>query len=405
MLVLALETVTRAGSVALVDGSACDATTGDPARTHGERLPHDVTDWLARHGRSIADVDLFAVIAGPGSFTGLRVGIAAIQGFALSRSRAVVAVPTLDAMAHGWLSRTTLVDRRILVACLDGQRGEVFAAGWEVAPGHPLDDARVVFDPRVSPPDRLVRDLRSCAERAPLTIIGDGARRYAAIFTAPDSAVPMEIADVPVPLAAVAARIAAAHPDRAVAPHALRPIYIRRPDAVLARDRAHARAQAAADEFAGFTIDRAITREELAAVEALQRQTFTNPWAAESIRWELEHTDVARLYVMRAADRRVVAYCACWIVFDELHINSLAVDPSWRRRGLARRLLRTVLSEAVASGAQSATLEVRRSNEAARGLYEGLGFRVDGVRRDYYQHPREDALILWNRQLTQEPAV
>ena len=98
MLVLALETVTRAGSVALMDGDVCETTTGDPARTHGERLPHDVTDWLARHGKSIADVDLFAVIAGPGSFTGLRVGIAAIQGFALSRHRTVFG--TIDFRCH-----------------------------------------------------------------------------------------------------------------------------------------------------------------------------------------------------------------------------------------------------------------------------------------------------------------
>jgi ribosomal-protein-alanine N-acetyltransferase len=223
------------------------------------------------------------------------------------------------------------------------------------------------------------------------------------VLSVPD--LPLEIADAPVPLAGVAARLAAAHPEQGVVPHALRPIYIRRPDAVLARDRAHARAQAQQDPLAGFTIDRAVTREELAAVESLQRQTFTNPWAAESIKWELEHTDVARLYVMRAPDRHVVAYCACWIIFDELHINSLAVDPASRRRGLARRLLVNVLADAVASGAQSATLEVRRSNEAARALYEGLGFRVDGVRRDYYQHPREDALILWNRQLAAEASV
>jgi len=405
MLVLGLETVTRAGSVALVEGDVCAATSGDPVRTHGERLPHDVTDWLARHARSIADVDLFAVIAGPGSFTGLRIGIAAIQGFALSRHRSVVAVPTLDAMAQGWLGAETLGGRRLLVACLDGQRGEVFSAGWEVAPGQSLADARVVLDPRVSSPEILMADLQSCSGRAPITMVGDGARRYASIFAAPEPAVNVDVVDVPLPLAAVAARVAAAHPEQAVAPHALRPIYIRRPDAVLARDRAQGRAQAASDRLTGFTIDRAVTREELAAVEALQRQTFTNPWAAESIRWELEHTDVARLYVMRSADRKVVAYCARWIVFDELHINSLAVDPGWRRRGLASRLLRAVLADAVASGARSATLEVRRSNEAARGLYEGLGFRVDGVRRDYYQHPREDALILWNRQLATDLGV
>jgi ribosomal-protein-alanine N-acetyltransferase len=95
-----------------------------------------------------------------------------------------------------------------------------------------------------------------------------------------------------------------------------------------------------------------------------------------------------------------VAYCACWIIFDELHINSLAVDENWRRRGVARYLLEGVLKEAAAAGARSATLEVRRSNEAARTLYEGLGFHVDAVRRDYYQHPREDALILWHRALS-----
>ena len=139
--------------------------------------------------------------------------------------------------------------------------------------------------------------------------------------------------------------------------------------------------------------------EDLASVEALQRRTFSNPWGIDSIRWELEHTDVARLYVMRLTNGHVIAYCACWLIFDELHINSLAVEESWRRRGLALRLLKTVIAESVSAGARSATLEVRRSNDAARALYEGLGFRVEGVRRDYYQQPREDALLLWHRAL------
>ncbi|MFI5177033.1 MAG: tRNA (adenosine(37)-N6)-threonylcarbamoyltransferase complex dimerization subunit type 1 TsaB [Vicinamibacterales bacterium] len=398
MLVLALETVTRAGSVAVMDGAVCHAFTGDPSRTHGERLPQDVTACLARYGRSVSQVDLFAVIAGPGSFTGLRVGMAAIQGFALSLDRHVVAVPTLEALARGWLADARLAGPTRVVACLDGQRGEVFSAGWELDRDAVFEGARVSFEPRVGTPEELGAELRRLADRAPTVVVGDGGRRYAAALEAPSLAI--QVADLAVPLAEVAARTAMAHPERAVAPHALRPIYIRRPDAVLARDRALARSAAdAADPLAGFTIDRAATREDVAAVEALQGRTFSNPWAAESIRWELEHTDVARLYVMRAPDRRVVAYCACWIIFDELHINSLAVDDAWRRRGVARRLLETVLREATSEGARSATLEVRRSNEAARALYEGLGFHVDAVRRDYYQHPREDALILWNRRL------
>jgi ribosomal-protein-alanine N-acetyltransferase len=85
------------------------------------------------------------------------------------------------------------------------------------------------------------------------------------------------------------------------------------------------------------------------------------------------------------------------MVFDELHLNSVAVDDRWRRQGAARLLLRHVLAEAAAAGARSATLEVRRSNTAALALYDALGFKVEAVRRDYYQDPREDALILWNR--------
>lgn len=144
--------------------------------------------------------------------------------------------------------------------------------------------------------------------------------------------------------------------------------------------------------------------EDVRAVEALQRRTFTNPWGPDAIRWELEHTDVARLYVIRTPLGAVIGYCACWLIFDELHINSLAVEATSRRRGLAQRLLKVVFAEAVASGARGATLEVRRSNDAARALYEGLGFRVEAVRRDYYQQPREDALILWHRHLS-EPDI
>jgi ribosomal-protein-alanine N-acetyltransferase len=145
-------------------------------------------------------------------------------------------------------------------------------------------------------------------------------------------------------------------------------------------------------------VRRARADEPLDAVAALQHLSFTNPWTVESIRWELRETDVARLYLLEDAGR-LLAYCACWVIVDELHINSLAVAPANRRQGLARRLLQAVFADVTAGGVTGATLEVRRSNVAAVALYEGLGFRVEGVRIDYYQHPREDALVLWNREL------
>src|SRR5262250_256998 len=98
MRVLALDTTTRAGSVALVDDDiVIDQRPGDASRTHAERLPAEIVALLAAHGRAAADVDLFAVASGPGSFTGMRIGIATIQGLALVRRTPVVSVSALDA--------------------------------------------------------------------------------------------------------------------------------------------------------------------------------------------------------------------------------------------------------------------------------------------------------------------
>lgn len=403
MVVLGLETATRAGSIALAIDGTTTARRGDAGRTHGERLPGEILAWLGAHGRSLADVDLVAVIAGPGSFTGLRVGMAAVQGLVLPGGCRVVPVPTLDAVAAGWMAAARPPVRTIVVACVDGQRGDIFFAGWDTCDGADFDQARPILEARVGRPPELARELTRLGHDVPIVIVGDGAERYAPVFDPLAPAV--ERAALDRPLAAVAADRAAAHPELAVRPHALRPLYVRRPDAVLARERARQSAQAPAPEPAtgaaatGFTVTRATSEDDLSAVAALQRQTFTNPWAVEAIRWELERTDVARLYLLHESHGSLVGYCACWIIFDELHINSLAVDEAWRRQGAARRLLDYVFGEALAVGARSATLEVRQSNLAARALYEGLGFRVEAVRRDYYREPREDALILWHRHL------
>lgn len=118
---------------------------------------------------------------------------------------------------------------------------------------------------------------------------------------------------------------------------------------------------------------------------------------------ELFQSNVARLYVLRTPEARVAAYCACWLIVDELYINKLAVDPLRRRHGLALRLVRHVCAEAAAEGATRATLEVRRSNHEALGLYRRLGFEVRAVRPRYYTQPDEDGFILWREGLMPKP--
>ena len=100
----------------------------------------------------------------------------------------------------------------------------------------------------------------------------------------------------------------------------------------------------------------------------------------------------------------IAAFCACWLIVDEAHINTLAVQQSMRRQGLATALLEHVLADLASDGARRATLEVRRSNTAALRLYERLGFVVAAIRPNYYSLPEEDGLILWRYDLQGPPA-
>ncbi|MGE0460095.1 MAG: ribosomal protein S18-alanine N-acetyltransferase [Vicinamibacterales bacterium] len=133
---------------------------------------------------------------------------------------------------------------------------------------------------------------------------------------------------------------------------------------------------------------------DLDAVLAIEEATFYNPTSREWYEAELARPEVCSVYVIRTDEASVAGFAAFWCVLDEMHINNLAVDPRWRGRGLGRALLRGVLAAAAARGIRRATLEVRRSNTPALGLYEGQGFTIVGVRPDYYAQPVEDALVL-----------
>jgi ribosomal-protein-alanine N-acetyltransferase len=149
----------------------------------------------------------------------------------------------------------------------------------------------------------------------------------------------------------------------------------------------------------GVSIARFDPARDLEAVLEIEAASFTNPTTRDMLVWEIEHSDVSRIWVARSRVEAVVGVCSCWLVFDELHIHTVAVRPAWRRHGVAKALMVAVLRDAAGEGAARATLEVRRSNEPARRLYEGLGFELRGVRPAYYTRPVEDALILWREHI------
>jgi tRNA threonylcarbamoyladenosine biosynthesis protein TsaB len=206
--------------------------TGDAATTHGERLPADIARTLSAAGVALETVDLLAVVAGPGSFTGLRIGIASMQGLAFARGLQIVPVSALEAIARQ--AHRNLPPGRTIAAWVDAHRGEVFAALYA---GSPLDG---LAPPTAASPEQTLGSYERLHVPEPLFFAGDGAVRYhdAIVATLGDRA---EVQAPAAALAAEAGRIAAVHPERAVAPDAVVPIYVRRPDAELARERARTR--------------------------------------------------------------------------------------------------------------------------------------------------------------------
>jgi [ribosomal protein S18]-alanine N-acetyltransferase len=146
--------------------------------------------------------------------------------------------------------------------------------------------------------------------------------------------------------------------------------------------------------MSGIVIERLTAPDDLDGVIDVERVSFYTPTTREWYESELDRPDVCYVFVIRTTESRVAGFCAFWRVADQIHINNLAIRPELRNRGLGRVLLQHVLREAERLGAVHATLEVRRSNAAARRLYEGAGFRIAGIRPSYYTHPIEDALIL-----------
>lgn len=103
---------------------------------------------------------------------------------------------------------------------------------------------------------------------------------------------------------------------------------------------------------------------------------------------------VPRIVLIAESLNECVGFAVLGLAADEAQIESLAVSPSWRRRGIARRLCEDLMGWAHARGARQTSLEVRVSNTVARALYESLGFCEVAVRRGYYRNPEEDALVM-----------
>ena len=231
MIVLALDTTTAGGSCAVLRDGMIRERAGDARITHGEQLPRELMLLLDAEGLSLPEIDAFGVAVGPGAFTGLRIGIATMQGLAFAEEKPLVGVSSFDALAllaaaHPWVSGSGADPPARIATWIDAWRGEVYTALYEAT--------SAAGAPRVEGPDRALQRLGA----GRVLFAGDGAAAYAARIQALRGA-ESTLLDPAAPwLAGAVARIAARTvlAGERPAPDAIRPVYVRRSDAELARD-------------------------------------------------------------------------------------------------------------------------------------------------------------------------
>jgi tRNA threonylcarbamoyladenosine biosynthesis protein TsaB len=228
LIVLALDTTTRGGSVAVADDDRVLALLpGDESRTHGERLPGEIARALDQARVTRDRIDLLAVATGPGAFTGLRIGLAAIQGLAMTLGKPVIGVSALEALA----AQVDDSNVDLLIPWMDAQRGDVFATLIDRRSGATIET------PAAANPQMLLDSWNAHLANRRAIFIGDAAARDAALITQAGHG--KWETKTPSPLAPQIALIGRrrANNGEAGPPHKLEPIYVRRPDAEIERER------------------------------------------------------------------------------------------------------------------------------------------------------------------------
>lgn len=139
---------------------------------------------------------------------------------------------------------------------------------------------------------------------------------------------------------------------------------------------------------------RQITANDLPAVTALEQVCFSDPWSKGLLKDSI--TCALDTWYVAEKDGKIQGYCVLRVIAGEGEIQRIAVHPEYRKQGMGRKMMEKMVQTAREKGVREMTLEVRSSNQAAICLYESWGFQKEAVRKEYYHHPSEDGIVMWN---------
>lgn len=374
MKILGIDTSTSSLSVAVTNGQILQSEYSiNHKLTHSEQLMPSIDRMLSSLDYLPKDLDAIGVCIGPGSFTGIRIGVAAANAMAMTLGIPVVGISSLQAMAHSVYRSGSIV-----FSTLDAQRDRVYRAAYSF-----LDGCEQILPEEVIDKQQLYEELVSYD--SPI-LLGD------AVFMMEDLPEGTQIGRIHERY--IRASEVCYLTERVIAQNEakgfVRPIYLRKSQAEIQfEEKLRQGNRYRLKEMDANSVE---------AVHEIEKLCFPIPWTLHALREELKNPKAHYLVLEEDGSGKIVAYGGFWQILDEAHICNVAVHPRVQGLGLGSRIVAAMIEKAKSLGILQMTLEVRTSNETAKKLYRKYGFKIGGIRKEYYSDNREDALIMWRRE-------
>ena len=429
MKILAVDTTGASASVAVQDtekgkNSEIFCETSCEEMNHLQALFPMTEKALGDAGISKKELELIAVSTGPGSFTGIRIGMAAARTMAQALGLPMAAVPTLESFVYAERTSAQAAGSASVVVCpmLDARRKQVYAAAYiiENAALGAEGGYREIVKAGAYDVDEFLALAARAAENEHAALIrmyGDGSDSYASAVSEAASACSADIEYAPAASRYQSAENvlmmarAMAESGKTVSCSDVKPDYMRKSEAErkleagqlgkkTGKKKVLKKQQPAAED--GMKIpdaDEPVTYRtaeaaDVSAFAALDARCFSHAWSEASFMGELDGSKKSFYIAAENSKGDIIGFAGAAYVVDEGEVNRVAVHPLYRGRGIADRMMDMLIEGSEAQGIVSLMLEVREANRSAIALYKSHGFNVEGKRDGYYAETGENALLM-----------
>ena len=339
-------------------------------RTHSEVLLPITNEVINEAGIDVKNIDLYAVTVGPGSFTGIRIGIATVKGMSVVTDKKVVGVTSVEALARS-VTPTSFDGKTYILPCFDARNNRVFAALYD-------EDMNVIVKENGYDADELTA-LIDIPDGSRLIICGNGCETMSTALEGKTDAIVEDAHGAVILPSGIAKAVAVRSEDEYKDAIDIEPVYC---------------ARASAERLKKATkvhIKDGVERD-VPTIVILEAECIKHPWTKEEIT-DLVRSDRKLCLVARTDNGdAVVGYCGASFVEDEAEVGNLCVSGKYRREGIGLKIMTKLMEELKEKGIKVLFLEVSKSNEPAVKLYEKLGFTMYSSRKDYYGQG-DDALL------------